>query len=242
MTSTQWHKLHRRIGVIIIVFIPVLAITGILLNHTDRLGLDKSYVQNKWLQNWYEIDPKQPSITFKVDDIWVTRIGSRIYFNGNELPQKSESLFGVVKSKEIIIVALKQKLLLLTGQGELIEILSDSEGVPSGMKSIGLDTESRLTIKAVHGHYVVDVDSLEWEEHDDINAQWSTMVEPPEELKQQLLELYRGKGLNLERVILDIHSGRILGDIGVYLVNFVAIMFIFLALTGGWMWLSHKIQ
>ena len=242
MTSTQWHKLHRRIGILIMVFIPLLAATGILLNHTNRFGLHDSYVQNKWLQDWYEIDPKQPSTTFKIDEAWITRIGDRIYFNKKELLQKSETLLGAVKSKEIIIVALKQKLLLLTEQGELIEKLSDSEGVPAGMKSIGLDTESRLTIEAAHGYYLADVDSLEWEEHDDIDARWTIAVEPPEKLYKQLLELYRGKGLNLERVILDLHSGRILGDVGVYLVDVVAITFILLALTGGWMWLSRKIQ
>ncbi len=242
MTSTQWHKLHRRIGIVIMVFISLLAITGILLNHTDKIGLHEHYVKNKWLLDWYDIGPKQPSTSFSVDGVWVTRIGDRIYFNEKELLQKSESLLGALKSKGIFIVALKQKLLLLTEQGELIEKLSDSEGVPAGMKSIGLDPESRLTIEAAHGYYLADVDSLEWEEYDDIDAQWSIAVDPPEELHKQLLELYRGKGLNLERIILDLHSGRILGDVGVYLVDVVAIMFILLSLTGGWMWLSRKIQ
>lgn len=242
MTSVQWHKLHRRIGMVIILFIPLLAMTGILLNHTDSIGLHERYVQNKWLLDWYDIGPKQASTTFSVGDVWISRIGNRIYFNDKELLQKSESLLGAVKSNEIVIVALKQKLLLLTEQGELIEKLSDSEGVPAGMKSIGLDTGSRLTIKAAHGDYLANVDSLQWQEHDHIDAQWSIAVDPPEELHRQLLELYRGKGLTLERIILDLHSGRILGDVGVYLVDLVAITFILLALTGGWMWLSRKIQ
>jgi len=51
---------------------------------------------------------------------------------------------------------------------------------------------------------------------------------------------YRGKGLPGERVILDIHSGRILGYVGVLLVDFMAILFLLLAMSGIWMWYKYR--
>ncbi len=54
-------------------------------------------------------------------------------------------------------------------------------------------------------------------------------------LRGRLVEAYRGKGLLLERVLLDVHSGRILGAWGVYLVDAAAVLFLGLVLSGLWM-------
>ncbi len=53
------------------------------------------------------------------------------------------------------------------------------------------------------------------------------------------MQLYRGNGLPLERIILDLHSGRMFGTFGEYVMDIVALLFIFLALSGGWMWCRH---
>ena len=44
----QW---HRYIGVSVALFMLILAVTGIMLNHTSRLELDKNYIQTEWLLN-----------------------------------------------------------------------------------------------------------------------------------------------------------------------------------------------
>ncbi len=62
----------------------------------------------------------------------------------------------------------------------------------------------------------------------------------PTGLEQDLLYLYRGKGLSLERLLLDLHSGRLLGNAGVYIVDVAALLFIFLALSGSWMWWRRR--
>jgi hypothetical protein len=62
----------------------------------------------------------------------------------------------------------------------------------------------------------------------------------PKDLHDKLMILYRGKGLPLERVILDIHSGRILGQAGVLLIDFMAILFLLLAMSGVWMWVKYR--
>ncbi|MFT5351416.1 MAG: hypothetical protein ACI9MF_002239 [Gammaproteobacteria bacterium] len=55
-----------------------------------------------------------------------------------------------------------------------------------------------------------------------------------------MLSLYRGKGLSLERILLDLHSGRLLGNAGVFIVDLAALFFVFLALSGSWMWLRKR--
>jgi uncharacterized iron-regulated membrane protein len=65
---------------------------------------------------------------------------------------------------------------------------------------------------------------------------WAEPVTLPPGLRGRLVEIYRIKGLPLERVLLDVHSGRILGAWGVYLVDAAAVLFLGLVLTGLWMW------
>ena len=43
---------------------------------------------------------------------------------------------------------------------------------------------------------------------------------------------WRGKGLTVERVLLDLHSGRILGKVGPLLMDLVAVFLIVLSLSG----------
>jgi len=131
-------------------------------------------------------------------------------------------------------------LLILTQSGEIVERLSGSEGVAAGIKSIGLSSRGEIVIKAAHGDYIADLDTTEWQEQKELVVSWSVPDEIPNKLNEQLLTLYRGKGLPLERVIIDIHSGRILGQAGVLLVDFMAVLFLLLAMSGVWMWYKYR--
>ena len=77
---------------------------------------------------------------------------------------------------------------------------------------------------------------MEWRHEADPEVTWAEPVTLPPGLRDRLVETYRGKGLPLERVLLDVHSGRILGAWGVYLVDAAAVLFLGLVLTGLWMW------
>jgi hypothetical protein len=234
------HKWHRKVGITAAFFVMLLVITGLLLNHTDKLNLQNIFVQSDKLLQWYNIQPKGQMKGFSVDQHWLSQIGGRLYFDQMELTDHIEDLYGAVRISDGFVVALDGSLLILTRSGELVERLSGSEGVPAGIKSIGLSEDGDIVIKAAHGDYLADLDSTEWQEQEGLAVNWSVADEIPEELSEQLLRLYRGKGLPLERVIIDIHSGRILGQAGVLLVDFMALLFLSLAMSGVWMWYKYR--
>lgn len=240
MNSVFFHRWHRRIGVSSALIVFLLAISGLFLNHTEQLKLDESYVNNEILLNWYNIRPPQVPSSFNLEENWITRIGDRLYFNDLELEQRSEVLWGVATQQEMIVLALEDKLLLLTMDGQQIEKLSGYNGVPAGITAIGMNEYAEMVIRAAHGDYLADLNALAWEDYEELAADWSAAVKIPEQLEQQLLNLYRGKGLSWERLLLDLHSGRLLGNAGVYIVDLAAILFIFLALSGSWMWLRRR--
>lgn len=55
------YRWHRALGVVSVVFVIVLSITGILLNHNAKLGLNTSIISSEWLLNLYDIDPEAVS-------------------------------------------------------------------------------------------------------------------------------------------------------------------------------------
>ena len=61
-------------------------------------------------------------------------------------------------------------------------------------------------------------------------------TELPADLRATLLTIHRGNTITLERLVLDLHAGRIAGPAGVWLADAIAVLFIALALTGLWMW------
>lgn len=217
----------------------MLVITGLLLNHTGVLQLKGRYVQNPLLLNMYNINPSAPPRGYALRQHWISQVGERLYLDETEISDNVQTLVGAVELEGLFVVAFDGKLLLVTPEGQVVEQLDGSQGVPSGMRAIGKTAGGILVIRGSHGDYEVDLDSLDWHEEEEIHADWSEPASIPSDKLDVLLQLYRGKGLPLERVVLDLHSGRFLGDWGVYIIDAAAILFLLLALSGTWMWLRR---
>ena len=233
-------KWHKRMGIVSALFVMLLVVTGILLNHTDSLEMQNIFVKNKLILNAYDINPQKEPYGFVVDNYWISKVEDRVYFNQQELIETAEKLVGVISTDEFMVIALDESLLLVTTSGDIVERLTGSEGVPGGIQFIGKDKDNEIVIRTVHGDYIADFDNTNWQRIEEINALWSTVDVMPDDLKQKLLELYRGRGLSLERIVLDLHSGRIFGGWGVFLVDVMAILFFLLALSGTWMWFKQN--
>jgi len=233
-------KWHKKIGVYITIFVIFLAISGIALNHSEKFKLNTTFVKMEWLLNLYQIGPASEPIGYLSSNNWVIQVGKRIYFNNKEIINDANKLVGMVKINDTYVIAYDGKLMLLNKKGEILELLTGVEGVPAGMTKIGYDEQYNIIIKSAHGYYRVNLDILQWSEYDFINANWSSTSKITEPLKANILEQYRGTGLTAERTLLDLHSGRIFGKWGLYFVDLIAVLFVFIALTGIWMWWYKK--
>lgn len=227
---------HRYIGLAAALFVILLSVTGLMLNHTEDLALDSRHADSAYLLDWYGIHAPEDMRSFTTGPATITSAGSRVYWNLNRLPQVSAPLIGAVEIADLVVIGVEGQLLLFTPEGELVERLGGSAGVPAGMQALGVTPDGALAIRAAHGYYRTNDSFLEWQESDRLDASWSVASAPSLPLKTALQKAWRGTGLTLERVVLDIHSGRILGDWGVYLVDLMAILFLVLALSGVWLW------
>jgi PepSY-associated transmembrane protein len=234
------HKWHKKIGVFSALFVISLATSGIILNHSQQINLNKKYIQSEWLLDLYQVKPAKNPIGYRSSNILVTQVGGRLYFNEHEIAEGINKLVGIVNINDLAVIAYDGQLTLLTEEGEIVEHLTGTVGVPAGMSAIGKDEQENLIIKAAHGYYRVNLDELDWHEYDYLDAWWSKSSSIPEELMANLLKQYRGRGLTAERVLLDFHSGRVVGQWGVYVVDLIAMIFLILAMSGVWMWWMKK--
>ncbi len=235
----RWHK---KIGIFIVIFVIFLAISGIALNHSEKFKLNTTFIKMEWLLDLYQISTNSEPIAYpSYNNNWITQLGQRVYFNDIEIITNVENLIGVVYINNTFVVGYDGKLMVLTEDGKLLESLSGAEGVPAGMKAIGVDDKDNVIIKSAHGYYRVNLDILNWNEHDLLSANWSdTSNNISEKLRIAIFNEYRGKGLTIERVLLDMHSGRVVGKWGTYFMDLVAILMLVISATGIWMWLKRR--
>ncbi|HHH35839.1 MAG TPA: hypothetical protein ENK48_03305 [Gammaproteobacteria bacterium] len=231
---------HRYLGLAAALFVVVLSVTGLLLNHAQRLALDKRYVQAGPILDWYGIRAPAVDVAFHAGGHWVSRLGERIYLDERLLLEDAGPLVGFVALRDFMVVAVEGKLLLLAPDGALVERLGGAEGVPAGMKAMGVDAEGRLVARASHGDYVVDEDFLRWRDLGRVRARWSRPQTLPAPLYQRLAALYRSTDVTLERLLLDLHSGRLLGSRGPWLMDGAALLLLGLATTGVWHWARRR--
>ena len=226
---------HRQIGLAVSLLVIVLSVTGILLNHTEEFELDSSHVKSEFLLKWYGI--KKPVInSYPVGKNWLSHVGDKIYFNKLLLEKEVMRVTGAVIMKNFIAVATQDELILLTPGGEKIERLDATTGVPDNIISIGINRTAQLFLKTDKAIFQANDDVTEWTRSKDKNITWAATSALPNELESALNTLFRGKGLSKERVLLDLHSGRILGKAGPLLMDLSAILLLILSLSGCWMY------
>lgn len=230
---------HRYIGLAAALFIVLLALTGLLLNHTDDLELDSSYFSNPALLDWYGIHAPTGITLYRTAALTVAGMAGRLYINQQLQPGISGKLVGAVDYGDTVVVALTDQLLLYTPQGEMIEQLDNAAGVPTGIEAIGAGTDHRLVVHTEGGDYLANTEFLAWKSTV-MPVAWSTAVEPTDPERAALDAAWRGTGLPVERVLLDLHSGRILGKGGVYLMDGAAMLFLLLAASGIWLWSRRR--
>jgi hypothetical protein len=230
---------HRHLGLSSALFVILLSLTGLLLNHTEDLALDARYVQSGFLLDWYSVKAPDDMLAYTVGSGTITQVGKQIYWNTTPIPQASAPLSGAAAVHGMVIIGSEGQLLLFTSDGELIERLGSAAGVPAGIRALGLTAAGDLVVRAAQGIYQADSSILTWHASADDSINWMLPGPPLPALRAALQQAYRGTGLTLERLLLDIHSGRIFGSRGVYFVDALALLFLVLAITGVWLWGRH---
>ncbi len=231
--------LHRSIGSIIAVFVLILAMTGIMLNHTQDLKLDSRYLTWGWLLRYYHVGEVKPDRVYLLDRHAISQFGTQVFIDATPVFNVTSPLVGGIVNEDLMILATKDELFLFTHDGELIEKMGAAAGIPPDIQNIGL-FHGDPVVQTRHGMWRSDFMLDEWQPISLPAISWSTPQPLPDNVAQALAHYFRGKGVTIERVVLDIHNGHILGQFGRWVMDLVAILLMFIALTGFWMWVKQR--
>ncbi|PCI09204.1 MAG: hypothetical protein COB77_00415 [Gammaproteobacteria bacterium] len=240
-TTFLW---HRRVGLAAIILVIILAITGIMLNHTEKLKLDETFVNDAWLLNWYGIAPKDEPIAFRIKGQnakyhVVSAWNKQLFFDDDAVMVLEQDMHGAIGAEQFIVVAFDNEIILLSYEGEFIERLSTSLSF-NNIKRLGLKYKRPVIETGDPLYYIADEHILDWDIISNEDIAWTKQYLLNDDEREQLLIAYRGNGLKLERVILDLHSGRIFGQYGIYVMDAAAIALLWLSLSGLWVWNSRR--
>ena len=240
-----WIRLtHRWLGLTAAVFVILLSVTGIALNHSGDWQLDRRFVSWKWLLDTYGIQAPAPTISFADDDRRATLLGAHIYVDGRELPRLADSLTGLVSIGSLVIATTQTEVMVVTGDGELVQYIDLASELPGSIERLGR-VDDRPVIGSGGELLVGDADVTAfgpWHGADPGTIAWSVPSTAPATDVERIQEAYRGRGVTVERVLADIHSGRIVSLVGPALLDVIGIGLVLLSVSGLFVWFQRRKQ
>ncbi|MDX1914587.1 MAG: PepSY domain-containing protein [Methylophilus sp.] len=226
---------HARFGAIAALFFLFLATSGLALNHTDILSLSKQELNATWLTRWYGLKPSVPKMGFVLEEGYLVEADGRWLLNGQFIAHNSSAVVGALTWHDLYVVASPNILYLYTKDGQLVDKLTESALPEPKIEAIGKTAnEQQLLLKGLQKTYISE-DGLNWLPANASGIAWAQAKVLPADIAHRIKPLLLPT-INAERVLLDVHSGRIFGYYGPLLMDIVAIILMLLSVTGVWMY------
>jgi hypothetical protein len=239
MIGVLLHRWHRRMGAVAGLFVLWLAASGIALNHLADLGLDHTAISAPWLIRIYGLHAVIPDRGFRSTKHWMIGTDARTVIDGRPLASALPQPIGFVAANDLLFAANASSITILDAQCRLVDTLQTSDLPLSNIHRIG-QGDGVVVIADMQDHRFASRDGLTWMPYGG-NVIWAMSEALPKAVTEQATPYFRPQ-LPLERILLDAHSGRIIGRYGPLLVDAVGIVFILIALSGFWIYLRHRLR
>ena len=210
-----------------------------MLNHSSDLELDKRYLTWDWLLKHYNIANVEPDVVYLLGHKTISQFGTEVFVDATPVTHIERAILGGVMLDDLMVLATDDALILLNHDGEFIERMGASTGVPPNIQNIGL-FHGEPIVQTRDGLWRSDFLLDQWERISLQGVGWSIPLAMPESVEVELATYFHGKGISVERFVLDVHNGRIIKIVGTYLLDLIGILLIILSLTGLWMWIRRR--
>jgi hypothetical protein len=228
---------HARIGFVAVVFFLFLAVTGFVLNHSAEFGLGSRHVHAAWLLRWYGLAPEPPREAFRSGRHDLVAANGRWLLDGRLSGEKFPQPVGLVELPDMVVVASSASLYIYGRDGALVDRLERSALPAVPVQAIGSEAQ-RLVLRTALGTFE-SRDALSWQSASRNGIAWSAPAQLSAAERERYAELLE-PGISVERILLDLHSGRIAGRFGPLAVDLLALLLAVLSLSGAWLFLKPR--
>jgi hypothetical protein len=241
--AAKLHKWHRRIGLLATTFIIFLVITGIALQHSDDFNLNNQYLTNSWLLKYYGIKPN-PITTYQLGNKTISHAGETVYLSGRPIAHEVSAIHGAIKpaadAHSEIIIATSSSLIVIDDKGNLIDEITTQDGLQESPIGIALSKNNTAVVRGINTYWESLGDLTRWQKLQGPHPHWVAPAITLPALKQVIESDDMSRQINLERFLLDAHSGRFFGKYGIYIIDVAAILLLILSVTGIWLWVVRR--
>lgn len=239
-------KWHRRFGIFAAFIAIYLSLTGLLLNHSQDLGLNHTPVRLPLLLKFYGVKAPE-GMRVVAGNHNIDKISNTLFIDGKTLGQHDAPLIAAVAFSGRIYIALADSILMLTEEAELVETITLSNGLPGKINKLALVTAStgqgndslesqeskKLLIMTNAGLFQSDAELLEWIHLESATeARWAEHKITPDDVIKGLQDELPDYGPSWERFLQDLHSGRFFKLPGTLLVDLAAVLLLLLSFSG----------
>ena len=238
----RWNRLlHRWSGILLLIPLVVACVTGMILNHTVDLDLSNRHTSAPWIQARYGMNLEGEPTAYGFEGKAYAASWDGQIFHRSSLIDDSTPLAGAVPLRDGTAVVTTSAVHYYGLDGELIETLGSATLPAAPISRAGRTPDLTLVLETPSGSYTSDENllsftkSLESEE-----IVWSTIVTPADSDVKTWKTSFSGDGIPLDRVILDIHSGRFFGTIGKWIYDITVIGVLILSATGFVLFLKSR--
>lgn len=238
-------KWHRRLGLGVFAFLLLFVVSGVALQHAARLGLGDSYVGSAAVLRLYGAAPD--SVTdYMAGRRRVSHAGQFLYLDGAPVSGvRMSGLRGAVETGGALWVAGDGKLWLLTARGEILDEFSAGGGLPDRVLGVAA-AAGGIVIRGLRGVWFTPAagrDSApEWRPYTARRPEWPSPGDAAAApaMRRQILAHARAHFISWERLLIDLHSGRLFGVVGVVVADIAAGVLLLLAAMGLFLWGRRK--
>ncbi len=242
--TRQWfYRWHRRIGLTSAFLVVILVITGILLNHTEALQLDSRFSQSSLLRKAYGLPARLEIQAVTLDQSVISQFEDTLYINTRPIDICPGQLIGAVRLPartglpSSLLSACSSGLLWHTGTGEYLDYIAADAIGAANISRLGISAGQQPVIADGSTTLRIDLDDLSTVVIGADAVSWSQLREVDTSTAARLTDAYYRSALSWEQVLLDLHSGRLLGgNFGVLLMDASAVVLLLLVISGIYMW------
>ena len=226
---------HGYVGLGSVIFVMLVSITGLFLIHTDDLHLSDKFVESDLLLSLYEIPTNLPTMSYDVAPHgYIVGVNHKIYLNDQWVAELDSGISGAAVVENVIVVTTTNEVLQITCDGVVVE--RTYADPPIEMLGILNDVPIFKSLLGEVTTFISNPHAI-----DDLNqVNWTVPVNPPNELIAEIIRRERHQMITAEKLILDLHSGRLFGNVGKLLFDAIAIALCVLAITGFSQWVRAK--